>query len=160
MTANPLTNHVHQPSMHTMRNQDIQLLKQKLLDKKNKLLQSIKKTMESNRQSDARLSFELAQDNPDRSVDELLKHVDSHVLGSKGEELEVIESALIKIREGTYGECDVCGEQIAHKRLQVHPEAECCIACQDQRENMGKITRTHNDRPQPPGTEAYLDDEE
>jgi len=143
-----------------MQTQDIQLFKQKLIEKKTALLRSIKKTMESNRQSDARLSFELAQDNPDRSVDELLKHVDSHVLGSKGDELEVIASALAKIHEGTYGECEVCGEHIAFKRLQVHPEAECCVVCQDQRENLEKITRNLNERPKPPGTDEYLEDDE
>jgi len=116
--------------------------------------------MESNRQSNARLSFELVHDNPDRSVDELLKHVDSHVLGSKGDELEVIESALRRIREGSYGECDVCGEQIALKRLQVYPEAECCVGCQDHREKMDSLAPDHNPRPIPPGTEEYLDDEE
>ncbi len=116
--------------------------------------------MQSNRQSNARLSFELVHDNPDRSVDELLKHVDSHVLGSKGVELEVIVSALTKIREGTYGECEVCGQQIALKRLQIYPEAECCVGCQDQREHMDSLAPDHNPRPEPPGTDDYLDDSE
>ena len=143
--------------MHT---HDLEQFKQRLLDKKNRLLQTIKKSMDSNRQSHARLSFELVQDNPDRSVDELLKHVDAHVLGSKGDELEVIESALLKISEGTYGECEVCGTKIAPERLQVYPEAICCVACQGQREHMDRFSPDQNERPKPPGTEAYLDDEE
>jgi DnaK suppressor protein len=106
------------------------------------------------------LSFELVQDNPDRSVDELLKHVDAHVLGSKGDELEVLESALLKISEGTYGECEVCGTKIAPERLLVYPEAICCVACQGQREHMDHCTPDQKVRPKPPGTEAYLDDEE
>ena len=98
------------------------------------------------------------QDNPDRSVDELLKHVDAHVLGSKGDELEVIESALLKISEGTYGECEVCGTKIAPERLQVYPEAICCVACQASASTFD--TPDQHERPKPPGTEAYLDDEE
>lgn len=143
--------------MHT---HDLEQFKQRLLDKKNCLLQTIKKSMNTNRQSHARLSFELVKDNPDRSVDELLKHVDAHVLGSKGEELEVIESALLKISEGTYGECAVCGAEIAPARLQVYPEAICCVACQGQREHLDRVIPDQNERPKPPGTEAYLDDEE
>jgi DnaK suppressor protein len=146
--------------MKAMQTRDIQLFKQRLLDKKISLLQEIKKTMGSNRETGARLSFELVQDNPDRSVDELLKHVSSHVLGSKAIELEVIASALLRIRENTYGECDVCGEDISFERLQVYPEAECCVACQNQREHMDSVAPDQNPRPKPPGTEEYLDDEE
>ena len=146
--------------MQTMRNQDMHRLEQQLVDKRNKLLQSIKKAIESNRQSDARLSFELAQDNPDRSVDELLKHVDSQVLGSKAEELTMIDGALSKIRNQTYGECEMCGEIISPERLKVHPEAQYCVTCQGRQENLDKITRNHIERPQPTGTEAYLEDEE
>lgn len=143
--------------MHT---NDLEQFKQRLLDKKTCLLQAIKKSMDTNRQSHARLSFELVKDNPDRSVDELLKHVDAHVLGSKGDELEVLESALLKISDGTYGTCEVCGAKIAPERLQVYPEAICCVACQGQREHMDHFTPDQKERPKPPGTEAYLDDEE
>lgn len=143
-----------------MRTHNLEQFKQRLLDKKTRLLQAIKKSMDTNRQSHARLSFELVKDNPDRSVDELLKHVDAHVLGSKGDELEVIESALLKISEGTYGECEVCGAPIAPERLQVYPEAICCVACQDQREHMDRFSPDQNERPKPPGIEAYLNDEE
>ncbi len=143
-----------------MKTRDNDRFKQRLLDKKVQLLQTIKKTMDYNRQSTARLSFELVQDNPDRSVDELLKHVDSHVLGSKGDELEVIESALLRIREGSYGECDQCGEDIALSRLQVYPEAECCVACQSRRERLDSLTQDQDNRPQPPGIDDYLEDTE
>ena len=133
-----------------MRTHDLEQFKQRLFDKKNRLLQTIKKSMDSNRQSLSRLSFELVQDNPDRSVDELLKHVDSHVLGSKGDELEVLESALLKISEGTYGECEVCGTKIAPERLQVYPEAICCVACQGQREHMDRFSRIKTSGPNLP----------
>lgn len=143
-----------------MNTNDLELFKKRLLDKKNLLLLAIKKSMDTNRQSHARLSFELVKDNPDRSVDELLKHVDAHVLGSKGDELEVIESALQKISEGTYGTCEMCGTTIAPERLQVYPEAICCVACQGRREHMDRFTPDQKERPEPPGTEAYLDDDE
>ena len=143
-----------------MNRNDLEAFKQQLLDKKKALLSAIKKTMVSNRQTDARLSFELVQDNPDRSVDELLKHVNSHVLGNKADELAMIESALQRIHEGTYGQCEICGKEIPMRRLQVYPEGDCCIACKEQSERMESITPDQSIRPQPPDSGAYLEDEE
>ncbi len=48
--------------------------------------------------------------------------------------LKALTRAEEKIREGTYGRCDACGQPIAPARLQVMPEAIRCVACADQRE--------------------------
>lgn len=138
----------------------LEKIRDRLIGKKNILLQAVKKTMEENRQSGSRMSFELVHDNPDRSVDDLLKHVSAHVLGGKAEELEVIENALQKIREGSYGECEVCGAHIPPERLQVCPEAVCCIDCQNARERTDRSEPAHNTRLHPPDLADYLDDEE
>ena len=45
------------------------------------------------------------------------------------DELLRIEAALQRIEEGTYGECLVCGEQIAAKRLGFDPSITTCITC-------------------------------
>jgi len=138
----------------------LEQFRSRLLNQKELLLQAVKKTMDENRQSDSRMSFELVHDNPDRSVDELLKHVSAHVLGSKADELEVIENALQKIREGSYGACEVCGAHIPPERLQACPEAVCCIDCQKARERTDRSKTAHSARPQHPGLDGYLDDDE
>jgi len=50
-----------------------------------------------------------------------------------GSSLEVglarTERALVKLREGTYGRCDACGEPIAATRLQALPDSVMCVAC-------------------------------
>ena len=50
-----------------------------------------------------------------------------------GSSLEVglarTERALAKLREGTYGRCDACGEPIAATRLQALPDSVMCVAC-------------------------------
>jgi DnaK suppressor protein len=38
-----------------------------------------------------------------------------------------VERALVKLEEGTYGRCDVCGEPIAEERLEVLPWAVLCV---------------------------------
>jgi len=43
------------------------------------------------------------------------------------ESLEEVERALVKLDEGTYGVCEVCGEPIAAARLEAMPAARYCI---------------------------------
>lgn len=49
-------------------------------------------------------------------------------------ELNAVQAALVRVREGTYGECVDCGQGVALARLQASPEAECCVSCQTRRE--------------------------
>ena len=44
-------------------------------------------------------------------------------------ELREIETALLKIREGTYGFCIICGKKIDLERLEILPETEECVSC-------------------------------
>ena len=44
-------------------------------------------------------------------------------------QLAEVERALAKLDEGTYGTCDVCGDEIPPGRLEVHPWAVRCVAC-------------------------------
>lgn len=49
--------------------------------------------------------------------------------------LKKIDVALQKIVDGTYGECENCGEQIALARLLARPVAQLCIDCKTAQEN-------------------------
>ena len=44
--------------------------------------------------------------------------------------LKEVTSALQKITEGGFGDCERCGEAIAEKRLEALPFARYCIECQ------------------------------
>ncbi len=48
--------------------------------------------------------------------------------------LNKIEKTLEKIGQGTYGECEGCGDEIGAKRLVARPVASLCIACKDEQE--------------------------
>lgn len=50
--------------------------------------------------------------------------------------LNKIDAALGKIEEGTYGECENCGEDIGVKRLEARPVAELCIDCKAEQEKL------------------------
>lgn len=45
----------------------------------------------------------------------------------KVDEIEQLESALKAMEEGTYGKCEVCGEDILIERLEALPMARTCI---------------------------------
>ena len=40
-----------------------------------------------------------------------------------------IETALQRLAEGEYGFCEICGDEIAPRRLEVDPAASICINC-------------------------------
>lgn len=44
-------------------------------------------------------------------------------------QLVLVEAALARLEEGTYGACQVCGTAIAAERLEVVPWAATCVAC-------------------------------
>jgi RNA polymerase-binding transcription factor DksA len=66
--------------------------------------------------------MEAAQD----SVTRELMFASREVLARR---LKALARAEAKIREGTYGRCDVCGQPISAARLQALPEAVRCVPC-------------------------------
>ena len=59
--------------------------------------------------------------------------------------LKKIDLALKKVEEGTYGECESCGEEISVGRLMARPVAQLCIDCKTEQENMERRYTTHSD---------------
>ena len=52
----------------------------------------------------------------------------------KSETLNKINDALVRLDQGTYGNCFDCGEEIAEKRLRALPFAVRCKDCEEARE--------------------------
>ncbi len=44
-------------------------------------------------------------------------------------EIASVNRALLRIGQGSYGECVRCGDRIAPKRLEARPEAALCFSC-------------------------------
>ena len=51
--------------------------------------------------------------------------------------LQLVESALVSIKQQRFGECRRCEEPIGYPRLQVRPESSFCLDCQEQMEGAG-----------------------
>lgn len=43
--------------------------------------------------------------------------------------IQIIQAALGRIEDGSYGVCEVCGEPVSEARLKAIPEATRCVSC-------------------------------
>ena len=60
--------------------------------------------------------------------------------------LRKIDSALLRIDDGSYGYCDETGEEIGLKRLEARPVATLCLEAQERRELAERQFRDRDDR--------------
>ena len=93
-------------------------LKQRLSDLQARLV-SIKKDVTQAHSVDA------ADQAQERENDEVVDAIGNETAHS----IRVIQSALNRIDNGTYGVCESCGEVIAEMRLQIVPETMQCVDC-------------------------------
>lgn len=49
-----------------------------------------------------------------------------------------VEHALEKLKDGTYGVCDICGGPVEMARLEVLPQATLCLGCKAKQERSAK----------------------
>jgi DnaK suppressor protein len=78
-------------------------------------------------------SFDIG-DEGDRADTERTHEVSILLSGRDKEKLHAVEEALERIREGTYGVCEECGDEIGGGRLKAMPLAKSCVTCQSQME--------------------------
>lgn len=57
--------------------------------------------------------------------------VESAIIEQQKKELSEIDKALSKIRNGGYGICEMCEDEIGFQRLKVKPHAVYCIDCRE-----------------------------
>jgi RNA polymerase-binding protein DksA len=70
----------------------------------------------------------------DESVASLISDLDQADTSRDLAELQRLDSARLRIEEGSYGTCIDCGQDIGFERLRANPAAERCIKCQTQYE--------------------------
>ena len=49
-----------------------------------------------------------------------------------------VDEALKRLDDGSFGTCELCGELISAKRLEVRPVTTCCIECKTEEEEHEK----------------------
>jgi DnaK suppressor protein len=73
----------------------------------------------------------------DAALDAAQDEISSQLAEVESRELANIERALVRIKSGSYGDCEICGERIPLARLNALPYATSCIECQRAAENSG-----------------------
>jgi len=113
---------------------DIQRIEELLL--KERALLTDERARLRNRTSDVGVSlpFDEAGDVEEGTVDLsnylMDKELNAQMEESLDDTLRDIELALRKIKEGTYGFCDICKKKIPKARLEALPHATLCTECQ------------------------------
>jgi len=74
----------------------------------------------------------------DAALDAAQDEISSQLAEVESRELANIERALARIKNGTYGECEICGGRIPLARLNALPYATSCIECQRAAEMSGQ----------------------
>lgn len=90
---------------------------------------------------DLTLLKELRSESPgdlvDAAYDSAQDEISSQLAEVESRELASIENALERMKEGTYGQCEVCSCRIPLVRLHALPYATMCIGCQRELERSG-----------------------
>jgi DnaK suppressor protein len=115
-------------------------VKERLRDRKRRLWQEVKQQLRSNIGDGYQEMLAAARDEEDQATVSLMAETNLTLLGPKRQELEAIEEALNRIEGGGYGYCEVCGQSIEPRRLEIMPETPLCRNCMSHREKLAKAT--------------------
>jgi DnaK suppressor protein len=109
----------------------LESFKKRLEERQQILRKTVSRTEEDGRIADQ----DTAQDIADRAASSYTKEFLFSQSNNDRQLLAMVETALQRIREGEFGECVNCGNEINPKRLEAVPWTRYCIACQEKLEN-------------------------
>lgn len=78
--------------------------------------------------------YDLASEERNRELDLLMGDRERN-------KLQMIDEAFSRLEEGTYGQCEECGDPINPKRLKALPFARTCVDCQTDKENEERMLK-------------------
>ena len=110
-----------------MEKKRLEQFKKKLETRQQDLRRTVTRTEQDGRAAD----LDSAQDIADRAASSYNKEFLFHQSNNDRQLLQMVEGALDRIREGVFGQCISCGEEINAKRLDAVPWTRYCIACQE-----------------------------
>jgi len=100
--------------------------------KKHALLAELRQFLEEQRTENVRMTFELAQDDGDKSVEDHARHVRSAIQGNKGDQLDAIEQALKSLPPEPTASVRSAAVTSHCSVLQFSRLASYCVACQEE----------------------------
>ena len=123
---------------------DVERLRQKLEFQRHETRQFLRHLDQEARSLDA----EAAQDSADRCVISLSREALFERSSQRRTVLGLIEAALKRIADGSFGICVGCGDKIQDQRLQALPWTQFCLRCQGElEEKIGTSSSTRTPIP-------------
>jgi DnaK suppressor protein len=113
-----------------MEKKRLEQFKKRLEERRDQLRRNVSRTAEDGRRPDE----EATQDVADRATSSYNKEFLFHQSNSERQLLQMVERALSRIQEGSFGQCIACGRDINPKRLDAVPWTRHCIECQEKLE--------------------------
>src|ERR1700739_2856965 len=108
----------------------LESFKKRLEERQQALRKTVSRTEEDGRVADQ----DTAQDIADRAASSYTKEFLFSQRNNERQLLQMVETALQRIREGSFGECVSCGNEINSRRLEAVPWTRYCIECQEKLE--------------------------
>ncbi len=108
----------------------LEYFRKKLEERQQQLRRTVSRTEQDGRATD----LDTAQDIADKAANSYNKEFLFHQSNSERQLLQMVEGALSRLREGTFGQCISCGRDINPKRLEAVPWTRHCIECQEKLE--------------------------
>jgi DnaK suppressor protein len=108
----------------------LEAFKKRLETRQQELRRAVSRTQQDGRTADE----DVAQDIADKAASSYNKEFLFHQSNNDRQLLMMVENALARLREGNFGECVSCGEEINAKRLEAVPWTRHCIECQEKLE--------------------------
>ncbi len=105
-----------------------------LLDRLNELLKEASKTM-----SEMKEVPENFPDPTDRASFESDRFFELRIRDRERKLIKKIKEALERLENGTFGICEMCGEEISEERLMARPVTTLCIKCKEKQEREEKL---------------------
>ncbi len=121
-------------TLASMEKKKLDYFKKRLESRQQELRRTVIRTEQDGRTTDE----DSAQDIADRAASSYTKEFLFHQSNNDRQLLQMVEGALSRIREGSFGECISCGKEINPKRLEAVPWTRHCIECQEKLEQ-GKL---------------------
>src|SRR6202044_510784 len=108
----------------------LESFKKRLETRQHELRRMVSRTEQDGRTVDE----DSAQDIADRAANSYNKEFLFHQSNNDRQLLQMVDGALDRIRDGAFGQCISCGEEINPKRLEAVPWTRHCIECQEKAE--------------------------
>ncbi|HTS58770.1 MAG TPA: TraR/DksA family transcriptional regulator [Terriglobales bacterium] len=108
----------------------LEYFRKRLETRQQELRRMVSRTQQDGRSADE----DTAQDIADRAASSYNKEFLFHQSNNDRQLLQMVDGALSRIREGSFGECISCGKEINPKRLEAVPWTRHCIDCQEKLE--------------------------